>query len=110
MGSMCHHAIVVTAFKNYIPEAHAKAKEIIEAPDKFGHSNKLVSEIIESNINAYWSFFIAADGSKEGWDDSDLFNERRGEFIKWLRQSRSCSWALIQYGDEENDNRMLECS
>ena len=69
MGYIKHHSIVVTTSINeLIKAANERAKEI------FGTT---VSEIIESKINSYYSFFVAPDGSKEGWGESDAGNENR---------------------------------
>lgn len=74
MGRMKHNAIVVTSWS----EDHARDARIL-AITYFG---RLVSPIIKSEINAYNSFFIAPDGSKEGWEDSDKYNDLRPKFIK----------------------------
>jgi hypothetical protein len=64
-----------------------------------------VSEIVKSNINGYKSFFVAPDGSKEGWLDSDEGDIQRTALIKFLQGFRDpdgdspLSWALIMYGD-----------
>lgn len=99
MGYIKHNAIICT---NYLegPElekAHEYAKEL-----------KLnVSEIIDSHINGFQSFFIAPDGSKEGWQTSDEFDEKRKKFKEYLR-SRSLSlrsgyihWIEIKFGGDE---------
>ena len=60
-------------------------------------------------MNSYLSFFIPPDGSKEGWPDSDLGDERRARFIAWLHDQEfedggSClAWAEVQYGDEDGE-------
>lgn len=102
MGYMRHHAIVVTAFDDRIKDAHDKAISII--------GNELVSEIIDSPVNGYRNFFVCSDGSKEFWSDSDEYEKRRLEFIKWIKDKYWYTWALIQYGDEEGDNTIVECS
>lgn len=104
MGYMRHHAIVVTCFGEKIEIAHKKAKEII--------GDELVSAIIDSPINGYKSFFICPDGSKEYWNESDKYEARRTIFIGWLKHedNYSYNWALIQYGDEDGENSMIECS
>ena len=106
MGYMRHHAIVVTGPYDYssdhLGEAHAKAEELIPC---------LVSEIVRSRINGYGSFFIAPDGSKEGWDASDEGDSQRKAFIDWLRESESwVSWALVQYGDDDGESLVADHS
>lgn len=102
MGYMCHHTIIVTTYRQtYILSAHNAAKEL------FG---VLVSGIVESVMNGYYSFFIAPDGSKEGWDESDEYDKKRGQFIEWLDGfqfedgSSPFKWFEAQYGDDDDDN------
>lgn len=76
MGYMRHDAIVVTGWKKeQVEEVHNKAKQLC---------NPLVSEIIEGVSNSQYSFFIAPDGSKEGWEPSDFHEVARDRFISWL--------------------------
>lgn len=105
MGYMRHHAIVVTSWKKeLIQEAHDKAKEIF---------NGTATEILQSTMNGYLSFFIATDGSKEGWNDSNLGDLRRKRFINWCKKqvhedgSSSLNWAELFYGDDEDKARIV---
>lgn len=101
MGYINHHAIIVTAWgTKYIEPAHKRAKEI------FGDS---CSEIVPSQINGYVSFFIAPDGSKEGWSDSNSGDIRREEFKDFVRNSGGFLDAvLIYYGGDEPDLKDIE--
>ena len=97
MGWIKHNAIVVThwdsntsAFKS----AHEQAKEVL---------GEMVSPIVGSPINGYASFLIAPDGSKEGWLDSDLFDERRAEYIEQNLRGSGLDWMLLEYGEVEAD-------
>lgn len=74
MGHMRHDAIIVTDCGN-MEEVHEQAKKL------FGH---LVSEKICS-MNCTESFFIAPDGSKEGWKDSNDMDIAREKFSTWLK-------------------------
>jgi hypothetical protein len=62
-----------------------------------------------SPINAYSSFMVATDGSKEGWSESDAGDARRKAFIAWLDTQRfedgstPFRWVEVQYGDEEGE-------
>ena len=96
MGYINHHAIVCTAWdKKSILSLHEKAKEI------FGQQ---VSELIRSPINGYVSFFVAPDGSKEGWEESDIGNKRREDFLKWCTEDNGFYDAVeIYYGGDEPD-------
>lgn len=97
MGYIKHHAIVVTSWDSQrIEAAHAKAVETCNA----------VSPIVDSGINGYRSFFVAPDGSKEGWEDSAEGDIGRGLFVGWLydreREDEGCylEWAEIAYGSD----------
>ena len=97
MGYDRHHAIIVTTWDE---EKIKKARKI--ALQKF----PAVSEILKSEINAWYSFFIPPDGSKEGWDESKNGDNRRYKFIEWLESqkyedgSSPFDWVEIQYGDD----------
>jgi hypothetical protein len=98
MGHMRHEAIIVTS---YNPErataAHAFAVSL-------GH---IVTPIVETRLNGFWTFLIAPDGSKLGWDASNEGDERRAAMIRWLDGTRHedgsspYSWVEVLYGDDE---------
>ena len=98
MGHIRHHAIIVTGYKNTdINRARRKAKKLSLA----------VSNIVNSPVNGYMSFFVAPDGSKEGWAESYTGDENRIEFINYLQSIRytdtssPLSWIEIFYGDDD---------
>lgn len=80
MGYIKHNAIIITAddyptgLKQF-GKVHSKAKQI------FGET---VSEAIRSPLNGYISFFVAPDGSKEGWDESDSGDKKRKKFADYI--------------------------
>ncbi len=103
MGYMRHHTIVVTGWDR---EDTRKAHN--QAVKQFGH---LVSQVVDSRLNGYVSFFIAPDGSKEGWSASHNGDDAREYFKSWLRESRnSASWVEVQFADEDGDNRIVDDS
>lgn len=90
MGNIRHNAIIVTGsdYPDAIEKfdsAHQKAREL------FG---ELVSEPIEGVINGYRSFFVAPDGSKEGWSESDQYDIKRRELCDFIDS--------LAYGDGSN--------
>lgn len=98
MGYIKHHAIAITSFhEELLKKAHNKAKQIFD---------DTVTEIIKSKMNRYYSFFISPDGSKEGWDDSELGNKRRKTFLNWCQKqayedgSNALSYAELFYGED----------
>jgi hypothetical protein len=93
MGYIKHHAIVVVSYDEHINLAHAKAVEIFGA---------LVSPVINGAANGYRSFFIAPDGSKEGWTLSYDYDSKRNKFIKYIENGA--------YSDGSNKLRYAEIS
>jgi hypothetical protein len=117
MGYMQHHAIVVTV-NNYVEEDKdlpTKAADVHEkAVSIFGET--MVSNIIKSTVDQDSSFFIGPDGSKEGWEESDEGDEKRSEFVKYLRSlayddgSTPYHYAEVQYADDENKSAIVNSS
>lgn len=108
MGYTRHHAIIVTIFNHVKAElAHNQANNIFGEPS-------IVTPIIESVCNGYCTFVVTPDGSKEFWNTSDEYDVKRSAFISWLesqkKQGNFYDWALIQYGDDEGENKIIEAS
>lgn len=98
MGTISHHAIVVTAtYGDYAERAHAKALGIF--------NERLVSPLSPGVVNGTRSFCVFPDGSKEGWDESADGDRKRDVFIEWLNLQRYCDgstpyrWAEVNYGE-----------
>ena len=99
MGYHVHHAIAVTSWSAAsITEAHRLALEVFAG-------TSLVSPLCDGVINGFASFFVAPDGSKEGWPESDEMDARRATFIIALRNiSRSyvgLDWVEVAFGGDE---------
>lgn len=97
MGFIAHHAIICTSWdKESLEDARTKAVEI------FG--SEAVSLVAASQMNGYGSFFVAPDGSKEGWVDSDLGDQKRNEFLDWLsaedQSELFADCVEVQYGGD----------
>lgn len=107
MGYMRHHAIIVTSYSDeYVNKAKEKALSL----------DLICTEIIHSKVNDYYTFFIAPDGSKEFWDESDLGDKKRDLFVEWLNRNRyedgssPLDWVEVQYGDENGVQKVLRSS
>ncbi len=114
MGYIKHHTIVVTGCTDLkTKEAHQKAKEIFEEnfkrePFTIPYGSQLVSEIIHGLTNGYSSFFVAPDGSKEGWETSNNGNNARNEFIDWLQMADShCDYVEVIFGGDDKTERII---
>ena len=107
MSEIKHHAIVVTGIiypsQVDIQTAHHKAIDL------FDH----VSGLIPSYRNGYYSFLIPPDGSYEHWDESNDYDQRRQAYIEWLISknfgdgSNILKWVEVQYGCDDNENRII---
>jgi hypothetical protein len=102
MGYISHHAIIVTNWDE------AEAKQAREKAITI-FSEDQVSPIMQSPINAYHTFFIGPDGSKEGWHDSELGNDQRKVFTDWLKKSNA-DWIEVNYGDESGYQGVVSAS
>ncbi|MBG9567550.1 hypothetical protein [Brevibacillus agri] len=94
MGFIRHNAIVVTGAdynSGAFEKAHLKAMEL------FG---LLTSPIVHSDWNGYMSFFVAPDGSKEGWADSVEGDKKRKEFADFIDS--------LAYGDGSNSVKFVD--
>lgn len=107
MGYMVHHAIIVTAWDEVQGRFHRD-----KAVQLFKGDNAVITPLISSVVNDYWTFAIFPDGSKEGWDVSDRFDMLRAGYIDWLKKKEvPCqSWVHVQYGDDDDENKILDCS
>lgn len=102
-----HHTIVLTSWKEEaIRAAHAKATEL----------GLLVSPVTDMAMNYYRSFFVAPDGSGEGWQGSEEGWRRRCALIDWLRGQYMedggsyVAWVEVQFGDADNEARVTRGS
>jgi len=105
MGYIRHHAIIVTSWdEKRITEARKEAKEIC---------GNRVSSIVKSPLNGYYSFFVAPDGSKEGWEESEQGDYERRKFIGWIEAQsyddgpNSLDYVEVFYGDEDGDSEII---
>lgn len=108
MGYIKHHTIVVTGWEvEKLKEAHQKAKEVFEnnferEPYEKPFASRLVSDIIQGLSNGQGSFFIAPDGSNEGWTTSNNGNNARKEFLDWLKNSDNyCDYVEVVFGGDD---------
>lgn len=115
MGYIKHHAIIITGWqKDKVISANKKAKEIFikHFKESIFREIKLVSNVIEGVVNAQYSFFIAPDGSKEGWSDSDFADNARAEFIEWIKSGDAgyVEYAEICFGGDDSENTFINTS
>ena len=107
MGYIKHHTIVVTHWDDKkVLETREKAVEIFKenfSNDLHCDGDLLVSPVIYGLTNGYCSFFIAPDGSKEGWGTSDSGNNARKEFLDWLKKEDNyCDYIEVVFGGDDD--------
>ena len=107
---MRHHAIVVSScLDELLLAAHKAAHQTFAIK-----GGSLVSPVVKSKMNGYQSFFVAPDGSKEGWADSDSGDAARERFKAYLRSkayedgSTSLSWVEVQFADDDNVSLVVD--
>lgn len=107
MGYEAQKLLVVTCHSEATLEvARAKAVEC------FGARSDLVAPIMGPFINRRATFFVAPDGSKEGWADSDEVDLIMEQYLEWLTSYRKdepwsynpFKWALYQFTADESDD------
>ena len=102
MGYLRPTALIVTgsyrvtigdkSSEHWAERARDKALEIFGAVDDEAgnlldmHLVGCVSELSEPLWNDARSFAVFWDGSKEGWQPSDLADDARARFVAWLRE------------------------
>ncbi|QST02625.1 hypothetical protein IMZ31_18935 (plasmid) [Pontibacillus sp. ALD_SL1] len=105
MSEVVHHAILVSVDDlpngDVLWKVHKKAQSLFDT---------LVSEVVHSNMNHVDSFFIAPDGSYDGREMSNRFDEKRDEFISYLESfasnngSSPVQYAEIRYDEMQRTN------
>lgn len=102
MGIINHNAIIATTWSQ--DAAREFNAWLLRYP------NALCSSL-ESPCNGYVTFFIAPDGSKEGWEESDAGDRFRDTVIARLRQDDyddgSSPWAWVEVGYGEYGQKVL---
>jgi len=107
MGHTTHNAIIVTSWEeDLLQKANEKAISI------FG-SIAAVSPITPATMNGYRSFLIAPDGSKEGWDHSNIGDQKRACFINWLDAQayddggNALDYVEVQFADDYGEIKII---
>ena len=114
MKNIRHHTIIITGndkaklerLRNEIINLY---KEKMEAKKGF----TLVSPIVDSLINNFCTFFIAPDGSKEGYESSEDGDIIRKYVIELLKKQKDADgedlfrFVEVFYGDDNKECRIL---
>jgi hypothetical protein len=115
MGYIKHHTIIVTSLsKEYLAPAHEAIKAIVAeefVEDISSDSSQMVSPIVDGVINSQCSFFVAPDGSKEGWETSDCGNRARDRIVETLEKEYDCcDYVEVMFGGDDHHQTILRSS
>jgi hypothetical protein len=104
MGYIRHDAIIVTGWEDVVVEAAAAMA---------GELGLLVIGPSVATMNYYRTFLVCPDGSKEGWNQSDDFDAKRAEFLRYLNSVRNedysnlLEWAAVSYGSDDGEAKVV---
>ena len=100
MGTVQNDVIIVTGYGEFIRSAEKTAREIFNVTALGYISKDIVTPIMWHIINQEGTFMVAPDGSKEEWHLSEEFDNRRKEYINWLKTNSSgLDWVHVTYGE-----------
>lgn len=96
MGYIKHEALIVISYsEEVLSEIHLAATVI------YADKAHLISPIIDSRMNGYHSFFIAPDGSKEGWTDSNASNAARNLVVSYIEKQNNTDYCEVMFGGDD---------
>lgn len=113
MRNIKHHAVIITCNDVKVIETiRNKALEFYKLNMEASHSDKLVSPIMESLINHYYTFTLIPDGSKEGYDasdDNDIIRKKIVDFMEPLTTSEEyhLSYVEVEFGADDHKKTIL---
>lgn len=105
MGYTRHHAIVVTTWHEKTAVAARS-----EAVRRFAPLE--ISPVLRSVSNGFFTFLVPPDGSNEGRNTSRDYAQRRADFVEWMEskqgddESGGLDWALLYYGDDDDESEI----
>ena len=99
MGVMKNHGIIVSSYSEAIAKAAIKAQEI----------GLLITNTVDARIGYMASFLVVPDGSKEGWPDSNMFDEMREAFKRYLKEQK-IDWVEVVFGCDDGETYISESS
>jgi hypothetical protein len=101
MGTVVHHAIIVTGWKEAL---------LVELADLATKLGACVIGPSAEVTNGYRTLVICPDGSKSGWAASDKGDETRTALKTWMDTKRcedrssSLEWLEVAYGNDRAGN------
>lgn len=107
MGYLRHKALIVNGWD---AKAVELAHDAVAAIYEKGGMRQLVSPVVSHVTNGGASFFVAPDGSKEGWDTSDRGDELLDEAKDLLDTHAHLDWCEVLCGGDDDEFAVLGSS
>ncbi len=105
MGVVNHNAIVVTTWSD------DRANELQSWISQQSERDQELIVRVGSWVNGQHSFFVAPDGSKEGWEDSDEGDALRDRIVERLAvdgyEDGSSPWSWVEVGFGKYGQKVL---
>jgi putative hemolysin len=104
MGHVIHHYIVATTFTKPM------ATPLYEYCKQLGCS----VTIQESKINGDYTICVGPDGSKSGWEESDVGDQQRKAIKQWLKGqdfedgSNPYCWVELSMSSDDKEAKIVE--
>jgi hypothetical protein len=96
MGYVIDEAVIVTTFDERVVKAGIEFRETLDARER-----GILVGPIESLVNVYKTFFVAPDGSKQGWPDAARGKQIRDDFVRAIRASGGWGDVVrVRYGSD----------
>jgi hypothetical protein len=115
MRNIKHHAIIVTSNdKAQIELVRKRCIELYNQFMEFNNGKALVGNLTLGVINNFYSFMIAPDGSKEGYDtsdDGDLVRKKICNFIDSLKSPEgynAVNYVEVYFGSDDGTANVLQ--
>jgi len=105
MGYIKHDAVVVTGSEKDVKRLHVHAEKLF--------MQSTVSAVLGPLVNRTYSFFVAPDGSKEGWESSNKQDKARDKFIRFLLKHKKdlhADWVHISFGGDQEKTIVIKSS
>ena len=105
MGVINHNAMVVTTWSD------DRANELQSWIDQLSDREQELIVRVGSWVNGQHTFFVAPDGSKEGWEESNEGDRLRDKIVKRLAvddyNDGSSPWSWVEVGFGEFGQKVL---
>ena len=88
MSSTRHDSIIVTGLDCSV--VYAEAQRI----------GMILSPLVEAHSNGFVSFCVFPDGANEKWTSSNIFDSKRKELIKVLKNNPDVDWVQVSFGGD----------